>query len=163
MPSPIKAGVFGIARTTFTGLSNAFSMEATVIPAAIETMTQEGFTTGAICGRISPNLFGFTARNRSSLRCATISFESVVSMEKVVCSFSKVEAEWALAMIWLVFASPECKMPPIIACPIFPAPIKPIILSIILYQPFFFRVIPILVHLGKKVNENMKFIIDKPE
>lgn len=105
MPSPIKAGVFGIARTTFTGLPNAFSMEATVIPAAIETMTQDGFTTGTICGRISPNLFGFTARNRSSLRCATISFESVVSMEKVVCSFSKVAAEWALAIIWLVFAS----------------------------------------------------------
>ena len=39
------------------------------------------FTCGAICGITSSNLFGLTARNRISLRSATVSLESVVSME----------------------------------------------------------------------------------
>ena len=44
----------------------------------------------------SANLFGFTARNKISLRSATRFIGSVVSMENFVRIFSRVSAEWAL-------------------------------------------------------------------
>ena len=132
--SQTKAGVFGMARTSLTGLPKESSMAAIVFPAAMDTITHPDFIWEEICGITSSNLFGFTARNKISLRSATVSLDRVVSMEYVLCSFSKVAAEWALAMIWLVVTNSECTIPPIMALPIFPAPMKPIILSII-YPP----------------------------
>ena len=78
---------------------------------------------------MSSILSGFTARNRISLRDVTVSLESVVSMEYFARIFSRVSFDCALAIIWLVLASEELRMPPIMALPMFPAPIKPMILS----------------------------------
>jgi len=42
--SPTKAGVFGMARTSLTGLPKESSMAAIVFPAAMDTITHPDFT-----------------------------------------------------------------------------------------------------------------------
>ncbi len=125
--SPTRAGVFGIALTTFASLPSPSSMDAMERPAAMETTRHSSLKCGAISGSTPPSAAGLTARIRMSLLCATSAFEGVVSIEKRARTASRVLGERALAMSCPVVAREDFRMPPIMALPMFPAPIKPII------------------------------------
>ena len=62
-----------MARMIFASLPIIASISEIVCPAAIEIITQSGFKEGAIAGRTSANLFGFTAKNKRLLAAATSS------------------------------------------------------------------------------------------
>ena len=72
MPSSTRAGVFGMTRTTATPSGTRDSMNAVVMPAASETTSWPGRSSGAISSSRSPMSCGLTTRATvSALRAAS--------------------------------------------------------------------------------------------
>ena len=76
MPSSTSAGVFGITRTTAVPSGSRASRNAVVMPAASETTSCPGRTTGASSSSTSPMSCGFTTSTRVSARPAASTLET---------------------------------------------------------------------------------------
>src|SRR5699024_8529411 len=78
IPSPTKAGVLGIALTTFIFLLNSFWVVAISIPAAIVTTITSSFTSSLISSITSEYLSGFTDKNNILADFATFILSLVI-------------------------------------------------------------------------------------
>ena len=137
MEAPTRAGVFGITRISFTGLSKAASTFAMDCPAAIETTTASFLSESLISGITSLNTSGFTARNKISAAELTSVFSLQARMPKLSFRRSTDASLLSEAITCSRSDNPEESSPPIIADAILPPPIKPIIFSdILIYTSF---------------------------
>ena len=101
--------------------------------------------------------YGFTARKMISDSTATVSLSKVVRIPYCSESVSSVTWVFALAIRWLAGTRPEEIIPPIMARPILPLPIKPIFLSNMMHSPFMKGDIPDAAGISPLILSKYKF------
>ena len=95
MPSPTKAGVFGITRTIDIAVGKSAFNRASEIPAAIEITNLSEKSTALKGAQTSANTCGFTANNTTSaeLTAATLSVATCTPFSANNCRFSSLGSQ----------------------------------------------------------------------
>ena len=127
-PLPTKAGVLGITRTKRSGRPNSPSIQASVLPAAMDTTNACVCTASRTWAMASDKNWGFTASTTTSAHAATAALSDSACTPKASTA-SRDACAGSHARTSSGAATPSFSTPPIIACAMFPAPMKPILIS----------------------------------
>ncbi|ACK91698.1 Pyrroline-5-carboxylate reductase [Bacillus cereus 95/8201] len=139
MPSPTRAGVLGITRTTFNFVSKESSVLLILFPAAIVTTITSLLISSLISLITDAYKSGLIDKIKISAFLATSLLSVVIDIPYFSLAFSKFVVFKSEHMILFEDTIFLFSIPPIIAIPIFPHPMNPICLSIITQSCSFFN------------------------